>query len=92
MARPVVIISDLLPPKRGGLADHTHRLATELAEFGPVSVLTSVGAEDSPAKFLVRASIGNWSDLDWIMAELASFPTTPCCSGNMSRTCMAAAA
>ena len=73
MARPVVIISDLLPPKRGGLADHTHRLATELAAFGPVSVLTSPGA-DAAEKFFVRASIGNWSDLDWIMVELREFP------------------
>ena len=74
MARPVIVISDLLPPKRGGLADHTHRLANELAEFGPVTVLTSPGSEESSGKFLVRASIGNWSDLDWIMAELREFP------------------
>ncbi|HTH47948.1 MAG TPA: glycosyltransferase family 4 protein [Candidatus Limnocylindria bacterium] len=73
MARPVVIISDLLPPKRGGLADHTHRLGNELAQFGPVTVLTSPGTESS-GDFLVRASIGNWSDLDWIMAELREFP------------------
>ncbi len=74
MARPVIIISDLLPPKRGGLADHTHRLANELAAFGPVTVLTSPGSEESSGAFQVRASIGNWSDLDWIMAELREFP------------------
>ncbi len=70
--RPVVIISDLLPPKRGGLADHTARLADELAAFGPVSVLTSLGAEPG-AHFPVRASIGDWSDLEWIAAELGAF-------------------
>lgn len=73
MARPVVIVSDLLPPKRGGLADHTKRLATELAAFGPVFVLTSPGAESSE-KYFVRPSIGDWSDLDWIMGELREFP------------------
>jgi glycosyltransferase involved in cell wall biosynthesis len=73
VARPVVIVSDLLPPKRGGLADHTKRLATELAAFGPVFVLTSPGAGSSD-KFFVRPSIGNWGDLDWIMAELGEFP------------------
>lgn len=70
--RPVVVISDLLPPKRGGLADHTERLANELAAFGPVSVLTSLGA-DTGAHFPVRASIGDWSDLEWIAAELGAF-------------------
>ena len=73
MARRIVILSDLLPPKRGGLADHTHRLATELSATHPVTVLTSPGAA-AASHFQVRASIGDWSDLDWIAAELSEYP------------------
>ena len=72
MARRIIIVSDQLPPKRGGLADHTHRLATELSNTHPVTVLTSPGAASSE-RFQVRPSIGDWRDLDWIMAELSEF-------------------
>jgi len=73
VARRIVLVSDLLPPKRGGLADHTHRLATELSATHPVSVLTSPGAGPSE-RYQVRSSIGDWKDLDWIMAELSEYP------------------
>jgi glycosyltransferase involved in cell wall biosynthesis len=72
VARRIIIVSDLLPPKRGGLADHTHRLATELSHTHPVTVLTSPGASPSE-RFQVRPSIGDWQDLDWIVAELSEF-------------------
>ena len=73
MNRPVIIFSDLLPPKRGGLADHTFRLAQELSPHHSVTVISSLGvATDAP--FAVRPVMDDWRDLPRLRAELATLP------------------
>lgn len=74
MNRPVVIFSDLLPPKRGGLADHTYRLAEYLSAHHPVTVISSVGVS-TEAPFTVRPVVDDWRDLQMLRAELAGQPT-----------------
>lgn len=74
MNRPVVIFSDLLPPKRGGLADHTFRLAEYLSAHHSVTVISSVGVS-TDAPFHVRPVMEDWRDLDLLRAELAGVAT-----------------
>jgi glycosyltransferase involved in cell wall biosynthesis len=71
--RPVVIFSDLLPPKRGGLADHTYNLAKNLAVHHPVTVISSVGVS-TEAPFTVRPVMEDWRDLALLRAELSAVP------------------
>ncbi|KAB2660091.1 MAG: glycosyltransferase family 4 protein [Verrucomicrobia bacterium] len=73
MSRPVVLLSALLPPLRGGLADHTRRLAAELAARGPVTVLTSPGADPIPSVD-VRPVVGDWRDTDSLRRAIDACP------------------
>ena len=57
----VLIISRMFPPMRGGLPDHTDRLAAVMSATHEVTVLTSVGVETGRG-FRVRAEVGNWKD------------------------------
>ncbi|MHB8522366.1 MAG: glycosyltransferase family 4 protein [Limisphaerales bacterium] len=77
MTASLVIVSPLFPPARGGLADHTQRLARELAREIAVSVLASPGANVEEA-FPVRAEIENWRDGAALLAALEKVsPTVP---------------
>jgi len=58
---PVVIVSPLMPPAPGGLADHTSNLAATLAGHRDVQVLTSSGAAPD-SRFEVRAEVADWHD------------------------------
>lgn len=73
MSRPILIVSDLLPPKRGGLADHTLLLARGLARHRPVTVLTSPGADPQP-DFTVHPAAQSWHDLQGLLSEFARLP------------------
>jgi len=70
---PLVIVSPLLPPLRGGLADHTRRLAETLAAHLPVHVLTSAGAAKNPA-FEVVDQVTDWHDRRALESALGHFP------------------
>ncbi len=73
VSRPVVIISALFPPLRGGLADHTLRLATELSGRFPVVVLTSTGAATVPS-LDVRAVVADWKDAAALRRDIDACP------------------
>lgn len=74
MLPPVVIFSDLLPPKRGGLADHTAALATHLHEAGhQVTVISSVGV-GGVTPYMVRPVMDDWRDVALLAAELSAIP------------------
>lgn len=69
----LLIVSPDYPPRRGGVADHTQRLAREFAREYPVSVLTSEGdSQDDWAK--VYPLIDDWTDLDALFVALESIP------------------
>lgn len=73
--RAVVIFSDLLPPKRGGLADHTYHLATQLQAAGhAVTVISSVGV-GTDVPFTVRPVVDDWRDGALLVAELSAVPS-----------------
>ena len=77
MKSGVLLISPDFPPARGGVADHTLRLAHELAARGPVAVLTST-ANQSRQPFPVHAEISDWTNsesLERIIATLAANKT-----------------
>ncbi len=59
MSAEVLIVSPVIAPARGGLADHSLRLAQELAAKMRVAVLTSRGAR-GPEGFEVLPRIGDW--------------------------------
>ena len=73
MHRPVALISPLLPPLRGGLADHTHGLARALSARVPVTVLSSTGVDSDPA-FPVRAEVPRWDDRAVLERHLSTLP------------------
>lgn len=73
MQRPIVILSPLLPPMRGGLADHTLLLARHLGEQIPVAVLSSRDVY-TDAPFPIRASVHNWDDVNELSLELSATP------------------
>ncbi|MFM8359893.1 MAG: glycosyltransferase family 4 protein [Verrucomicrobiota bacterium] len=73
MRRPLVIVSPLLPPLHGGLADHTHELARHLQEHFAVSVVSTRDVYTS-APFQVRAVIHDWDDGFEIWQELSPIP------------------
>lgn len=65
--RRVLIVCPLFPPARGGLPDHTARLAAALAQARTVSVLTSHGEVDPSAAgpgVTVHPDIANWRSPD----------------------------
>lgn len=69
----VLLISPDFPPARGGVADHTLRLAHELSRRGAVAVLTSA-ANKSVQPFPVHAEIKDWTDsptLERVLVALA---------------------
>lgn len=72
---PVVIFSDLLPPKRGGLADHTAALALHLEQAGhAVTVISSIGVGGN-APYTVRPVMDDWRDVALLAAELTAVPS-----------------
>ena len=73
MPAPVTIISALLPPLRGGLADHTFHLANLLRETHAVSVISSDDVNHT-APFEVRAVISDWLDIDHLEREISQTP------------------
>ncbi len=72
--RPIVILSPLLPPMRGGLADHTLLLAKHLSASRPVAVLSSRDVYTN-APFPVRATVHDWEDSAELELELAATPS-----------------
>ena len=69
----MVVVSPLFPPARGGLADHTHRLARSLAQHRPVRVLTTRGASPEP-NIEVFDPITNWHRLSELETALDDCP------------------
>ena len=67
----VLLISPDFPPARGGVADHTLRLAHELATRGPVAVLTST-ANRSSQPFPVHAEVNDWTDAESLARAIAA--------------------
>jgi glycosyltransferase involved in cell wall biosynthesis len=59
MKASALIICPAFPPARGGVADHTRRLARELAAQMPVAVLTAPGA-DADTAAAVHGLVTNW--------------------------------
>ena len=72
--RPIVILSPLLPPMRGGLADHTWLMAKHLSETRPVAVLSSRDVYTN-APFPIRASMHDWEDVAELNLEMAATPS-----------------
>gem|GEM_PF-541106 len=72
--RPIVILSPLLPPMRGGLADHTWLMAKHLSETRPVAVLSSRDVYTN-APFPIRASVHDWEDVAELELEMAATPS-----------------
>ena len=66
---PLLIVSPHFPPLRGGLADHTERLASELSARCEVSVLTSTGA-GARQKFSVHARVDDWQNATELLAAV----------------------
>ena len=66
---PVLVISPLFLPARGGLPDHTQRLAEALSGECAISVLTSVGSDKS-SDFQVLPHIRNWGDAGGLRREV----------------------
>ncbi len=66
---PLLIVSPHFPPLRGGLADHTDRLAAELSGQCEVSVLTSTGAETRQV-FSVHGRVNDWQNATELMAAI----------------------
>ena len=62
----LLILSGMFPPMRGGLPDHTDRLAHALSKDFRVTVLTSPGV-DTDRPFAVRAEVTNWHDRDGLL-------------------------
>jgi glycosyltransferase involved in cell wall biosynthesis len=67
------MLSPLLPPLRGGLADHTRELATGLTVDRQVTVVSSRDVYPSET-FNVRAVIHDWENVSEIAAELIHAP------------------
>ena len=72
----MVILSPLLPPARGGLADHTHHLAATLARHREVHVVTSPGANASDT-FRIHSGITDWRDAGAVRKAVESIPGSP---------------
>ena len=72
--RPIVILSPLLPPMRGGLADHTWLMAKHLSETRPVAVLSSRDVYTN-APFPIRASVHDWEDVAELDLEMVATPS-----------------
>lgn len=70
MSRPVVIVSALLPPRRGGLADHTFKLAANLGRHFSVTVISSRDVS-TEAPFEVRPVIDDWQDTTRLHSEIS---------------------
>ena len=68
---PVVIVSPLMPPAPGGLADHSANLAATLAGHRDVQVLTSSGAATDP-RFEVRSVVADWHDAAGVEAAVGA--------------------
>jgi len=66
---PLLIISPFFPPKRGGLADHTERLAQAMSAGNEVTVLTSAGGADGSG-YRLQASIRDWGDGGALLAAI----------------------
>lgn len=70
-----LIISPAFPPLRGGVADHTRRLAQELSQGALVGVLTSVGA-DQVEDYPVHPEISNWRDIEQLLSAAETLAPT----------------
>ena len=66
---PLLVVSPHFPPLRGGLADHTDRLAVELSAQCEVSVLTSTGAETRQT-FSVHGRVNDWQNATELLAAI----------------------
>jgi len=71
----VVLISPDLPPKRGGVADHTWRLLEILSNQWTLGALASPGCEVPPGVTLLPP-VANWSDRGAIDRTVGSLPTS----------------
>lgn len=71
MKPPLLIVSPHFPPIRGGLADHTDRLAGELSAPCEVSVLTSTGAE-TRRPFSVHGRVADWPNAAELLEAIQS--------------------
>ena len=70
MKQSILIVSPLYPPARGGVADHTQRLAQELSAQADVSVLTSLETTgDEPVR--VCPLIRDWSNAPELLGILS---------------------
>jgi glycosyltransferase involved in cell wall biosynthesis len=74
VAHPLVLVSGLFPPLRGGLADHTRWLATHLAARHPLTLITATGAKPRPDCGEVRNVIADWHSAPALRGELSRAP------------------
>lgn len=72
--RPIVLLSPLLPPLKGGLADHSWHLASHLAKEQSVAVLSSRDVYTN-APFPIRATVHDWDDMGELILELGALPS-----------------
>jgi glycosyltransferase involved in cell wall biosynthesis len=70
VAPPLLIVSPLFPPARGGLPDHADRLAAALHGPLSVTVLTSPGV-DTDRPFAVRGELARWHDPGAVLDAVA---------------------
>jgi glycosyltransferase involved in cell wall biosynthesis len=63
----------MLPPVRGGLADHTVRLAQSLSRQFSVTVLSSRDVYPGDT-YAVRGAVHNWDDTEELVIELSATP------------------
>jgi glycosyltransferase involved in cell wall biosynthesis len=69
---PLLIVCPDFPPKRGGVADYTGRLARELAGRFQVTVLTTTASQHE-SDFAVRALDAGWDDAARLAAATMAF-------------------
>jgi len=70
MKSSLLIVSPEYPPLRGGVADHTRRLAQELSAHFQISVLTSSTAAGGGDEFPVHARLRDWCDEAALLAAI----------------------
>jgi glycosyltransferase involved in cell wall biosynthesis len=70
---PLIIISPCFPPQRGGLADHTVKLAQGLSASREVSVLTSIGGASGDG-FRVCPTVRNWKSPKAVLRAVGQLP------------------
>ncbi|MCD8535067.1 MAG: hypothetical protein LR011_09895 [Verrucomicrobia bacterium] len=67
--KPVLIVSPDFPPRKGGLADHTHMLAMHLKDALHIKVLTSKGCQEND-QYQVYPAVYDWHDAEELFNQV----------------------